>query len=413
MNTMKKQRLTGIISAVFVLSFSAYILLDSFVIQQAYETGISTVDTEAFQEALTRMMSLDTDGTDTEVKEEITATEVLPSEYVEDTTEDTADRTAAEDSTDGTGSGRKTAGDSDSHSSHKKSKNNPSYSSSRENNDGSASKSSGSSSGSRKGDDPSAENTEEEAELTEVLSEDFDGYDSYSDENISITVTEYSLNDTQIYVADVSVTSAEYLKTAFAKASYGKNITDETSQIAADNEAILAINGDYYGVQESGYVIRNGVIYRATSETAEDIACFYADGSMQIRNTAEVSAQELLDEGVWQVLSFGPALVQDGLVCVSEDDEVDKAKGSNPRTAIGMIDNNHYIFVVADGRTDESEGLSLIELAEFMESLGVSCAYNLDGGGSSTMYFMGQVVNNPTSGGSIKERSVSDIVYIG
>ncbi|WP_330390340.1 phosphodiester glycosidase family protein [Blautia sp. Marseille-P3201T] len=72
------------------------------------------------------------------------------------------------------------------------------------------------------------------------------------------------------------------------------------------------------------------------------------------------------------------------------------------------------MFVVSDGRTEESEGLSLLELAEFMDTLGVETAYNLDGGGSSTMYFNGEVINKPTtSGRNIKERSVSDIVYIG
>ncbi len=87
---------------------------------------------------------------------------------------------------------------------------------------------------------------------------------------------------------------------------------------------------------------------------------------------------------------------------------------SNPRTAIGIIDNLHYVFVVSDGRTEESEGLSLLELAEFMDGLSVKTAYNLDGGGSSTMYFNGEVINTPTTNGrSIKERSVSDIVYIG
>ena len=87
---------------------------------------------------------------------------------------------------------------------------------------------------------------------------------------------------------------------------------------------------------------------------------------------------------------------------------------SNPRTAIGMIEPLHYVFVVCDGRTGESEGLSLYELAQFMRALGVDTAYNLDGGGSSTMVFQGELINNPTtSGSSIKERSVSDIVYIG
>ena len=63
---------------------------------------------------------------------------------------------------------------------------------------------------------------------------------------------------------------------------------------------------------------------------------------------------------------------------------------------------------------EESAGLSLSQLAEFMKCLGVVSAYNLDGGGSSTMYFNGEIINNPTTNGrSIKERSVSDIVYIG
>ncbi len=67
-----------------------------------------------------------------------------------------------------------------------------------------------------------------------------------------------------------------------------------------------------------------------------------------------------------------------------------------------------------DGRTSESEGLTLYELAVFLQELGASCAYNLDGGGSSTMYFNGEVINQPTTNGrSIRERSVSDIVYIG
>ena len=119
-------------------------------------------------------------------------------------------------------------------------------------------------------------------------------------------------------------------------------------------------------------------------------------------------------DGAVQVLSFGPALVEDGRVTVSQNDEVGKAMASNPRTAIGIIEQGHYIFVVSDGRTSQSEGLSLSQLAEFMQGLGVKTAYNLDGGGSSTMYFNGEVVNNPTTNGrSIKERSVSDIVYIG
>ncbi len=236
----------------------------------------------------------------------------------------------------------------------------------------------------------------------------------YSDENIQITLSEYTVENSQVYVADVTVSSAQYLKTAFAENTYGRNITATTSEMAEENDAVLAINGDYYGAQETGYVIRNGVVYRDTAAKDTDICCIYADGTMQIRNTADVTAQELADEGVWQAFSFGPALVEDGEVCVSPGEEVGKAMASNPRTAIGIIDANHYLFVVSDGRTSESEGLSLSELAAFLQSLGAKTAYNLDGGGSSTLWYQGSIINNPTTNGnSIRERSVSDIVYIG
>lgn len=237
---------------------------------------------------------------------------------------------------------------------------------------------------------------------------------SYSDGNITITITEYREKDTTIYVADVHLTSAEYLKTAFADNAYGKNVTAKTSVIAEDCNAILAINGDYYGARESGYVLRNGALYRSDAKSGQEDLVIWRDGSFEVITEKTTTAKSLYKSGAQQILSFGPALVVDGQIAVTEDDEVGKAKASNPRTAIGIIDDLHYVLLVSDGRTDESAGLSLYELAEFMQSLGTTTAYNLDGGGSSTMVFNGKVVNNPTTNGkSIKERSVSDIVYIG
>lgn len=237
---------------------------------------------------------------------------------------------------------------------------------------------------------------------------------SYLDENIQITLTEYREYDTSIYAADIVLSSSKYLQTALAQNSYGRNVTETTSEIAKNADAIIAINGDYYGVQEEGYVLRNGVLYRDTASSRQEDLVIYDDGRFSIINEEEIAAEKLLEDGAQQILSFGPALVEDGTVVVSEGDEVGKAKTSNPRTAIGIIDALHYVFVVSDGRTEDSAGLSLSQLAEFMKGLGVVTAYNLDGGGSSTMYFNGEVINNPTTNGrSIKERSVSDIVYIG
>lgn len=237
---------------------------------------------------------------------------------------------------------------------------------------------------------------------------------TYEDENMTVTLTEYQVDGTTVYAADIQLSSASYLKTALAKSAYGKNVTETTSEMAESNNAVLAINGDYYGAQEKGYVLRNGVLYRNTAEKGQEDLVIYEDGSFEIIVEDEITAEELLEKGAVQILSFGPALITDGKVSVTENDEVGRAMASNPRTAIGIIDDLHYVFVVSDGRTDESQGLTLYQLSQFMESLGADTAYNLDGGGSSSMVFQGVLVNNPTTtGNSIKERSVSDIVYIG
>lgn len=237
---------------------------------------------------------------------------------------------------------------------------------------------------------------------------------SYSDENIQITIEEVRQQNTTVYIANIQLSSPEYLKTALAKNTYGTNVTALTSTTASANQAIFAVNGDYYGANSKGYVIKQGVLYRETKRGSsyEDLVV-YSDGSLDVIQESSVSAQELLNSGVVHTFAFGPTLVKDGEIAVSTSDEVGRAMADNPRTAIGIIDSLHYIVVVSDGRTSQSEGLTLYELAQLMKSKGATLAYNLDGGGSSTMYFNGRVVNNPTTNGTIKERAVSDIVYIG
>lgn len=248
-------------------------------------------------------------------------------------------------------------------------------------------------------------NSSEDAKITDT---------SYEDENISINIITKEYENTMVYIADVQVNDSSYLKTALAKNSYGKNIKERTSDIATSNNAILAINGDYYGFRNSGYVIRNSTLYRDTKsgDNNQDLV-IYSDGSFEIVDESDIDANELMNKSATQVLSFGPGLIEDRQITVDENTEVSMSKSSNPRTAIGCIDKNHYVLVVSDGRTSESEGLSLYQLATLMKDYGCEIAYNLDGGGSSTMWFNGQVINKPTSGRSIEEREVSDIVYIG
>lgn len=243
---------------------------------------------------------------------------------------------------------------------------------------------------------------------------------SYEDasQTISIRKVETGSGSDKItyYVADVVFNSTTNLWTAFAKNAFGTNIIANTSEIAASNNAIFAINGDYYGFREDGVVIRNGTVYR--DEPAREGLVLYEDGTMDSYDELSVSAESLLASGASNTFSFGPALVKDGQVA----DDLDRVRidnnfgnrsiqNANPRTGIGMIAPNHYIFVVVDGRSaNYSRGMTLNEFAELFQQLGATEAYNLDGGGSSTMYFMGRVVNNPLGRG--KERGVSDIIYI-
>ena len=237
---------------------------------------------------------------------------------------------------------------------------------------------------------------------------------AYEDDTKTISIETYERNSTQIHVATVTMKGDASIKTALADETYGRNVKAKTSTTAQSVNAVLAVNGDYYGARDAGYVIRNGQLLRSDSQDAnqEDLV-IYQDGSFEIIREGDITTQELLNKGAVQVLSFGPALIENSQVAVDSADEVGKAMASNPRTAIGIIDDKHYVLVVSDGRTNESKGLSLKELADFMKELKVTTAYNLDGGGSSTMYFNGQIINKPTTNGhNIEEREVSDIVYL-
>ncbi len=243
---------------------------------------------------------------------------------------------------------------------------------------------------------------------------------NYQSDTVSIHIEQVSSgsgnNALTYYVADVVLSDATQLSSAFAKNSFGENIIEYTSKIASDNDAIFAINGDYYGFRSDGIVIRNGVIYRDLP--ARTGLALYRDGTMKVYDETQTSAQQLLDAGVWNTLSFGPALLENSVIPSNLGSvEVDtnfgnhSIQGNHPRTGIGIISENHFVFIVVDGRSPGySTGVTLAEFAQIFKDLGCTEAYNIDGGGSSTMYFQGRVVNNPL--GKNKERGTSDILLI-
>ncbi|MBR6918272.1 MAG: phosphodiester glycosidase family protein [Clostridia bacterium] len=239
--------------------------------------------------------------------------------------------------------------------------------------------------------------------------------DCYNDGSIEVNINTERYFDTDVYIADIVIADPSYLKTGLAEDKCGVHYTETVSSMSERLGAIVSINGDYYGFRAEGFVMRNGVLYR-TSSSGYEALVINLDGSFSFADENVCDATTLVS-GARDILSFGPTLVKNGEPTVDENTVIVREyleQVSNPRTAIGFVGTGHYVFVVSDGRTEESAGLSVYQLALKMKQLGCTDAYNLDGGGSAEMWFCGRVVNKPTWDGSkIEEREVSDIVYIG
>lgn len=262
----------------------------------------------------------------------------------------------------------------------------------------------------------------------------------YSDPDIYIDITTNRDKEdtTTYYVADIRIKNLGYFRAALAHDTFGQNVTERTSDMCNRKKGILAIDGDTYGSQEGGYVIRNGNLDAKAIRTTKNLErrkpddlVIKKDGTFEIIDERDTSFDEVKAMDPLHVFSFGPALVNKNEITVTENDEVGTAMGGNKnqRCAMGIIAPGHYVFVVSDGRMKSSYGLSLLNLAEIMKDLHCETAYNLDGGGSATMYLedgtgnatkLGHLVNYPhqsTQGlpdkPRMQQREVSDIVYIG
>ena len=229
---------------------------------------------------------------------------------------------------------------------------------------------------------------------------------SYTSPDIAITVTRETLDRTTYYLADIYVRDITCFQSALARDTYGSGFRDSITDMALLNNALLAINGDYYGNTSEGVVIRNGMIYRA-NKTDCDVCVLYYDGTMRVMPGDSFSVEEAVAQGAWQAWTFGPALLDtDGSVLTSFA-STNRIISANPRTAIGYYEPGHYCMVVVDGR-GESAGITLPDLSQLFHDLGCTAAYNLDGGNSSIMVWNNTVINDPSGGG----RESSDALLI-
>ncbi len=226
---------------------------------------------------------------------------------------------------------------------------------------------------------------------------------SYKSGNISVDIEKVQQEGATYYVADIYIKDYEYFRTAFGRENTFGYI-DPTDEIARYVGGVIAINGDFCTKNE-GVVVRDGVMHRDKMHDSDLLALNY-DGTMQTFSPEEFDLAKIEAEGVWQVWTFGPMLLKDGQPMTRFNSSV---VDRNPRSAVGYYEPGHYCFVVVDGRQPGySMGMTMEELSQLFYDMGCTVAYNMDGGKSAEMAFMGELVNQPYDGG----RATSDILYI-
>ena len=236
--------------------------------------------------------------------------------------------------------------------------------------------------------------------------------DGYRDDTIIVELAKERMYDSDVYIAYVKIATPSQLRTAIAGTKISSERTNQTSAISSNYNGIVAINGDYYPNTSGGYIVRMGETYREHTSDNLDLLLIDEWGDFHLI----LRGHDVQENGVAAFLSeheivngffFGPALVVDGEKRDIPEDYQFAPNADNPRAGIAQLGALTYALVAVNGRTDNSQGVTLAEFADIMAQLGAKQAYNLDGGNSATLVFHGQVYNDKPQ----DERDVTDIIY--
>lgn len=216
-------------------------------------------------------------------------------------------------------------------------------------------------------------------------------------------------NRQEIYIADI------YLNDISAFHSYGVSKKDDAAKVKPMAEqfgAILACNSDYYlnaKANKHGWFVRDGVEIARFNTVEADLCIMYADGTVDTIDykNDSWSVDDIYARYPQHIWYFGPTLLDANGQAKTEFNLSHRVAAVNPRTVFGYYEPGHYVIMMIDGARSggTSRGLSLEELSAYCVELGLAKAYNLDGGGSSCLYFRGNIYG-PNG------RGTSDIIYI-
>ena len=204
-----------------------------------------------------------------------------------------------------------------------------------------------------------------------------------------------------------------------------KKSTGYPHKIARKNGTVLAISSDFAmwrlrkKMRSPGIIIRDGKVWSERTKKRNgkgfpnlDCLAIWPDGDMKVFYSDEKKAEEYIADGAVDVLTFGPILIRDGKL---NEDALKKYGTSHAeRTAVGMVEKGHYFFMMLEGRIKRSKGDSIRFLAEKLLDKGCTLGFNLDGGDTSCIVFMGHQLCKMQNGKRNKpSRATSDILGVG
>ncbi len=232
----------------------------------------------------------------------------------------------------------------------------------------------------------------------------------YSDASLNIVMEKRFLEETECiaYITHIRTNDYSRITTGSWGSSADSSSTADPEDVAAKFGVIYGQSTDYFNYNSDarrGIVIRNGEVFR--DRIYNSMLAIYPDGRFVTYEKGDtISADGLVEDGVMNSFSFGPVLVEDSFLSPSSPNS--KVAVRNPRSAIGMVEPGHYVSIVVDGRSSQSRGLTTVALGELFADEGCAVAYNLDGGGTISAVFLGNMMDLSTH-----YRKIPDILYFG
>lgn len=237
----------------------------------------------------------------------------------------------------------------------------------------------------------------------------------YCDDTILAIAWKEALGNSAVSFGEIRTADGSQIRRYIANNSYGSDVQLYASDMARDVNAVIALNGDFYAFRKIGVTVYNRQLYRNAGKTLD--TCFVtAGGDLLFSHRGELESEEqtrqfIADNDVVFSLSFGPILVEDGVLQSAESYggyPIGEINNIYSRSGIGQLGERHYLIATLGEQGPYNTRAQLYTFATYMAAKGCRSAYALDGGQTATMIMNGTTFNRVDWD---SERTMSDIVY--